>query len=155
MSLGAHRLCLVAVLLAGCASQHARSSNPAPAPAASGRSTHPSSSKLPSLSMVQMMPDSTIEGRASYYSRRFVGHKTASGERYDPNLYTAAHSTFPMGTVLRVTRLPDGPSVQVRVNDRCGCTHGRMLDLSEAAARRLNMLRDGSAPVRVQVVRRP
>ena len=59
-----------------------------------------------------------------------------------------------MGTVLRVTRLPDGPSVQVRVNDRCGCTHGRQLDLSEAAARRLNLLRVGTAPVRIEVLGR-
>ncbi len=94
------------------------------------------------------------EGRASYYGRRFVGRKTASGERYDPRLLTAAHRDLPMGTVIRVTRLPDGPSVQVRVNDRCGCTHGRDLDLSEAAARRLDMLKRGVVPVRIEVLGR-
>jgi len=101
-------------------------------------------------------PGESVEIRASYYSRALVGRKTASGERYDPELFTASHATLPMGTILRVTRLPDGPSVEVRVNDRCGCTHGRQLDLSEAAARRLNILRLGAARVRIEVVgRRP
>ena len=103
-----------------------------------------------------LAPGESIEIRASYYSRAFAGRKTASGESYDPKLLTAAHANLPMGTILRVTRLPGGPSVEVRVNDRCGCTHGRQLDLSEAAARRLDMLRVGVAQVRIEVVgRRP
>jgi rare lipoprotein A len=101
-------------------------------------------------------PGESVEIRASYYSRVLVGHKTASGEPYDPELLTAAHAALPMETILRVTRLPDGPSVEVRVNDRCGCMHGRQLDLSEAAARQLNMLRAGVARVRIEVLgRRP
>jgi rare lipoprotein A len=99
-----------------------------------------------------LSPGQSVEIRASYYSRALVGRKTASGEPYDPRLFTAAHATLPMGTILRVTRLPDGPSVEVRVNDRCGCTHGRQLDLSEAAARRLNLLRVGTALVRIEVL---
>jgi rare lipoprotein A len=101
-------------------------------------------------------PGESVEIRASYYSRALVGRKTASGEAYDPELFTASHATLPMGTILRVTRLPDGPSVEVRVNDRCGCTHGRQLDLSEAAARQLNMLRLGTVKVRIEILdRRP
>ncbi|MGA7743798.1 MAG: septal ring lytic transglycosylase RlpA family protein [Polyangia bacterium] len=101
-------------------------------------------------------PGESVNIRASYYSRALVGRKTASGEPYDPALFTASHATLPMGTILRVTRLPDGPSVEVRVNDRCGCTHGRQLDLSEAAARRLDMLRAGAVKVRIEVLgRRP
>ena len=101
-------------------------------------------------------PGESVEIRASYYSHALVGRKTASGEPYDPALFTASHATLPMGTILRVTRLPDGPSVEVRVNDRCGCTHGRQLDLSEAAARQLNILRVGAAQVRIEVLgRRP
>jgi rare lipoprotein A len=99
-----------------------------------------------------LSPGQSVEIRASYYSRALVGRKTASGEIYDPALFTAAHATIPMGTILRVTRPPDGPSVEVRVNDRCGCTHGRQLDLSEAAARRLNLLRVGTALVRIEVL---
>jgi rare lipoprotein A len=103
-----------------------------------------------------LSPGESVEIRASYYSRAFAGRRTASGEIYDPKLLTAAHANLPMGTILRVTRLPAGPSVEVRVNDRCGCTHGRQLDLSEAAARRLDMLRVGVAPVRIEVLgRRP
>ena len=103
-----------------------------------------------------LSPGESVEIRASYYSRAFAGRKTASGEPYDPKLFTAAHATLPMGTILRVTRLPDGPSIEVRVNDRCACTHGRQLDLSEAAARQLNMLRLGTVKVRIEILdRRP
>jgi rare lipoprotein A len=98
------------------------------------------------------LPGESVEIRASYYSHALVGRKTASGEPYDPELFTASHATLPMGTILRVTRLPNGPSAEVRVNDRCGCRHGRQLDLSEAAARRLNMLRAGAAQVRIEVL---
>jgi rare lipoprotein A len=93
------------------------------------------------------------EGRASYYGRAFDGRKTASGERYDPRLLTAAHRRLPLGTWIRVTR-PGGPSVVVRVNDRCGCSGGRIVDLSLAAARRLDMLRAGVVPVRLEVLAR-
>jgi rare lipoprotein A len=96
------------------------------------------------------------EGHASYYGDGFDGRRTASGERYDPRKLTAAHKTLPLGTRVRVTRTTggvDGPSVEVRVNDRCGCTHGRVIDLSLAAARRLHMLGSGVVPVRIEVLR--
>jgi len=93
------------------------------------------------------------EGRASYYGRGFAGRKTASGERFDPNGMTAAHKTLPFGTRIRVSR-PGGTSVTVRVNDRCGCPGGRIVDLSEAAARRLGMLRAGVVTVRLEVLDR-
>jgi rare lipoprotein A len=93
------------------------------------------------------------EGRASYYGRGFAGRKTASGERYDPNGLTAAHKTLPFGTRIRVSR-PGGPSVTVRVNDRCGCPGGRIVDLSEGAARKLGMLRAGVVSVRLEVLER-
>ena len=91
-------------------------------------------------------------GKASYYGKMFVGRKTASGERYDPNLMTAAHNRLPLGTKVRVTRKDSGVAVTVRVNDRCGCTHGRIIDLSEAAARKLDMIRVGVVKVRIEVV---
>ncbi|HEY2902624.1 MAG TPA: septal ring lytic transglycosylase RlpA family protein [Polyangia bacterium] len=91
-------------------------------------------------------------GKASYYAHALAGHRTASGERYDPSAFTAAHPRLPLGTWIRVTR-PGGPSVDVRINDRCGCA-GHIVDLSEAAARRLEMLRAGSVPVRLEVLRR-
>ena len=94
---------------------------------------------------------SVQEGRASYYGKEFVGKRTASGERYDPKGMTAAHKTLPLGTRVRVTRV-GGPSVIVRVNDRCGCTHGRIIDVSEAAARKLDMMRVGVIPVRLEIL---
>ena len=95
-------------------------------------------------------------GEASYYGAKFDGRRTASGERYDPRKLTAAHKSLPLGTRIRVTRTTggvEGPSVEVRVNDRCGCTHGRVVDLSRAAAQRLHMLNAGVVAVRIEVLR--
>ena len=91
------------------------------------------------------------EGRASYYGRGFAGHKTASGERFDPNAMTAASPSLPFGTRVRVSRT-DGRSVTVRINDRCGCPSGRIVDLSEGAARKLGMLKEGVVTVRMEVL---
>jgi rare lipoprotein A len=94
-------------------------------------------------------------GTASYYGGEFNGRRTASGERYDPRKMTAAHKSLPLGTRIRVTRTSkgkDGKSVEVRVNDRCGCTHGRIVDLSLAAAKQLGMLQAGVVPVRIDVI---
>ena len=89
-------------------------------------------------------------GRASYYGERFRGRRTASGERFDPDALTAAHRTLPFGTRLRVTNLRTGQAVVVRVTDR-GPFHGaRVLDLSKEAARRIGMLRSGTARVRIE-----
>jgi rare lipoprotein A len=93
------------------------------------------------------------EGRASYYGRGFAGHKTASGERFDPNAMTAASPSLPFGTRVRVSRA-NGRSVTVRINDRCGCPGGRIVDLSEGAARKLGMIKEGVVTVRVEVVGR-
>jgi rare lipoprotein A len=99
-------------------------------------------------------PARAQDGRASYYARTFDGHKTASGERYDPERMTAAHPTLPFGTWIRVSR-PEGPSVEVRVNDRCGCGGGRIVDLSQVAARKLGMIRAGVVRVHLEVIARP
>jgi rare lipoprotein A len=93
------------------------------------------------------------EGRASYYGRGFAGRKTASGERFDPNAMTGASPSLPFGTRVRVSR-PNGRSVIVRINDRCGCPGGRIVDLSEGAARKLGMLKEGVVTVRLEVLDR-
>jgi rare lipoprotein A len=101
--------------------------------------------------------DAVETGHASYYGPKFDGRRTASGERYDPRKLTAAHKSLPLGTWIRVTRTSggaDGPSIDVRVNDRCGCTHGRVVDLSQAAAQHLHMLNAGVVPVRIEVLHR-
>lgn len=98
---------------------------------------------------------STLRGEASYYGRAFAGRKTASGETFEPERFTAAHRTLPFGTVLRVTRVGTKAVVYVRVNDRGPFgKKRRILDLSEAAAGELDMLRDGVCDVRVEVLER-
>jgi rare lipoprotein A len=96
-------------------------------------------------------------GEASYYADKFEGRPTASGEPYDPSALTAAHRRLPFGTRVRVTRTEEseGASVVVRINDRGPFAHGRIIDLSEAAARELDMIADGVAPVRLEIVERP
>jgi rare lipoprotein A len=94
----------------------------------------------------------TEEGMATYYSPRLAGHHTANGERYDPARFTAAHPVLPFGTHVEVTRT-DGvvATVVVRINDRCA-GRKKIIDLSEAAARRLDMMRAGLVRVRLRVV---
>ncbi|HPQ41445.1 MAG TPA: septal ring lytic transglycosylase RlpA family protein [bacterium] len=95
----------------------------------------------------------TEVGLASWYGRKFQGGLTASGERYDMYRLTAAHPTLPFGTRVRVTRLENGRSVIVRINDRGPFIAGRIIDLSYQAARDLGMIREGLARVRVEVLR--
>ncbi len=92
-------------------------------------------------------------GIASWYGGHHHGGPTASGERFDKNELTAAHRTLRMGTRVKVTRKKNGRSVIVRINDRGPYSKGRIIDLSEAAARRLDMIDDGVAQVTVEVVK--
>ncbi|ACY15017.1 rare lipoprotein A [Haliangium ochraceum DSM 14365] len=95
-------------------------------------------------------------GRASYYGERYHGRKTASGERFDMNAMTAAHRTLPFGTVVEVINLDNGRRVEVRINDRGPFgRRRRIIDVSRAAARALEMLRAGVVPVEVRVLSRP
>ena len=93
------------------------------------------------------------QGEASYYGHELAGNRTASGERFNPNAFTAAHRTLPLGTRLKVTNVANGRSVIVRVNDRGPFTRGRVLDVSLAAARRIAMIGPGSAKVKLEIVR--
>lgn len=88
-------------------------------------------------------------GMASYYGDAHAGNRTASGERFDPDGMTAAHRSLPFGTRLRVTDPSTGRSVIVRVNDRGPFHKSRILDLSEAAARELGIVRRGRALVQI------
>ena len=79
--------------------------------------------------------------------------RTAAGERFDRRKLTAAHRTLPLGTWVRVTNTRNGRSVEVRINDRGPFGgHGRIIDVSEAAARRLDMIDAGVVPVTVEVL---
>lgn len=89
------------------------------------------------------------EGIASYYGDRYHGRQTASGERFDQRALTAAHRTLPFGTRVRVTHLGNGRETVVRINDRGPFVSGRIIDLSKRAAEELEMVRSGTARVRV------
>ena len=89
------------------------------------------------------------EGIASYYADRYQGRQTASGERFDQQALSAAHPSLPFGTRVRVTHLGNGRETVVRVNDRGPFVRGRIIDLSRRAAEELDMLRSGTAPVRI------
>ena len=92
-------------------------------------------------------------GFASWYGSNFDGKLTASGERFAMGAFTAAHRTLPFGTVLLVTNLVNQRQVRVRVNDRGPYIHGRILDLSFAAAQELEMLHSGTSRIALTVIR--
>ncbi len=89
---------------------------------------------------------------ASYYADKFNGRRTASGEIFNMYGFTAAHKTLPFGTILKVTNLENGKTVNVRVNDRGPFVQGRELDVSKAAAQQLEMTGTGTARVSIEIV---
>lgn len=94
----------------------------------------------------------TETGTASYYADEFNGRKTANGEIYDMNALTAAHPTYPFNTKLKVTNLQNGKNVEVRVNDRMPQFKNRIIDLSFAAAKRIDMINAGIQDVKIEVL---
>ena len=91
--------------------------------------------------------------KASWYGPGFHGQKTANGEVYDQNSFTAAHKSLKFGTLLKITNLKNSKSVVVRINDRGPYIHGRDLDLSKAAALELGMVRKGVAKIKVEEIK--
>jgi len=94
-------------------------------------------------------------GLASWYGRERHGRRTASGEIFDSNQLVAAHRTAPFGTYALVTNLANGRTVQVRINDRGPAVAGRVVDLSYAAARQLDMVHVGVTRVKVEFLTAP
>jgi len=90
----------------------------------------------------------------SYYAGDFHGKKTSNGEAFNMNAMTCASKNLPFDTILKVTNLANGKSVQVRVNDRGPFVPGRTLDLSKAAAIQLDMIKSGTAHVKIEIVKR-
>jgi rare lipoprotein A len=95
-------------------------------------------------------PILTEEGLASWYGPPYAGRKGADGTVYDQNAMTAAHLTLPMGSIVRVTNLANNQSVVVKITDRGPFVHGRIIDLSLAAAKATGVYRAGVAKVRVE-----
>ena len=121
--------------------------SPVPAPTMSV--PIPATASAPGASSVS---EHMLEETSAYYSGRFNGRKTASGQIFDNGALTAAHNTLPFGTRVKVTNVKNNKSVLVRINDRSPTTPGRILDLSRAAASRLGFVRAGLTEVKVEIV---
>ena len=108
----------------------------------------------PAIEPVQPSPEdigtAITGGVASWYGPGFAGRRTASGERFNPSEYTAAHRTLPFGSRVRVSM--NGRSVVVRINDRGPFTAGRVIDLSQAAAEEIGLRRAGSGRVELALL---
>lgn len=121
-------LCLVSLLvLQGCAARHRYTAGPE-------------------------WIDYSEQGKASYYSMKFLLSRTASGELFNNFSYTAAHRTLPFGAKVLVTNIRNGKQVMVRINDRGPYIKGRIIDLTRTAFSRIAELGKGVVDVRIQVV---
>lgn len=136
---------------------------PAPADPETGRTQAPAAAPvaLPAP-LPEPTPDASVapvfsapeqseamQGVATYYANRFNGRRTASGVVYDPSKLTAAHQSLPFGTQVKVVNLANGREVVVTVNDRCRPRGFPFIDLSRAAAARLDFLAKGTAKVSI------
>ena len=95
----------------------------------------------------------TETGIASWYGVPYHGRRTSNGETYDMDKLTAAHKTLAFDTWVEVTNLDNGKKITVRINDRGPFVRGRIIDLSRAAARRIEMIGPGTARVRLKVTK--
>jgi rare lipoprotein A (peptidoglycan hydrolase) len=98
-------------------------------------------------------PLETVKGIASYYADKYNGKQTSNGEIYDMYGLTAAHKTYPFGTIVRITNLSNGKSVKLRINDRMPDYNPRLIDVSYGAAIKLDMLTSGIAEVKLEVLK--
>lgn len=98
-------------------------------------------------------PPTIVEaGLASWYGKKHQGKRTASGEVFDQKKFTAAHRSLPWGSLVKLTNLANGKSVEVRINDRGPFTKGRIIDVSRAAASVLGMVESGVARVQLELL---
>ena len=95
----------------------------------------------------------TLYGQASFYSQKFEGRKTASGQIFKHKKFTAACNTLPLGTFIKVTNLKNGKTVVVQTNDRLHAKTKRLIDLTMAGAKRLGFVASGITKVKVEVLR--
>ena len=116
------------------------------------KNRHPLFVLLLCLAVCWVQAGEVMQGEASYYADSLQGNKTASGEPYDRDALTAAHRTLAFGTLVRVTYLKNGKSVEVRINDRGPYADDRLIDLSGAAAEQIGLVDAGHGEVRVEVI---
>jgi rare lipoprotein A len=119
--------------------------------------TYCNSGNRSSASADSLQVKETRIGLASYYGRAFEGKETASGEIFDKEELVAAHPSYPLGTVARITNLEEGGVVDVRIIDRGptdeNVAEGVIIDLSKGAAQKLGMVKEGRVKVKVEVLR--
>jgi rare lipoprotein A len=108
-----------------------------------------------SIAVVTASGGDEENGLASWYGYPYHGRQAASGEIYNMDQFTAAHRTLPFGTRVRVVSLSNDKAVEVRINDRGPFIDGRIIDLSRAAARTLDLVQPGIMPVRLEVIDNP
>ncbi|WP_279386493.1 septal ring lytic transglycosylase RlpA family protein [Phenylobacterium hankyongense] len=137
--------------LAACATVEPRyATQPAPAPRAQGQKIGKPYQVGGVWYTPKAQPNYDEVGLASWYGPQHQGKPTANGERFDLNRVTAAHKTLPLPSVVEVTNLDNGKRIHVRVNDRGPFVSGRIIDLSQEAARELGFEGRGLAHVRVR-----
>jgi rare lipoprotein A len=145
--LGLFPIGLLALIIYGCAPQVA-SAPPAPAPPPVAYTPPPPPPPAPEH-------HETIVAKASWYGPGFDGHKTATGERFSSSKMTAAAKGLPLGSRVVVTNLSNGRSTTVRINDCGPHRKDRKIDLSKKAASKIGIIHDGTATVKVEVVKKP
>ncbi len=119
---------------------------------ASQRDSNPPSKEIQPPRTVSGRVLLTLQGIVSYYADDFHGKQTSNGETFNMNDLTAAHRTFPFGTKVRVTNLENNKCVTVRVNDRGPFVEGRIMDLSLAAAKEIDLMKSGTVEARLEVL---
>lgn len=148
-------LFLLVALLAGCGEKKRSTARiPTPPPTIASAPTRPAPQPVPPTSRHERVVY-TETGYASWYGPPYHNRKAANGEIYDQDALTAAHRTLPFGSVVRVTNLKSGESVVVTINDRGPFVENRIIDLSRAAAKAVNVWRPGTARVRLDVLETP
>jgi rare lipoprotein A len=157
-------LLTLVVVLAGCGHKPMVVSVP-PAPSVSSPEQQPSEGSIegkPSEAPIVSEDISSdakpllIEtGIASWYGTPYHNRRGSNGEIYDMHAMTAAHRTLPLGSIVRVTCIENGESAVVRITDRGPFIEGRIIDLSQAAAQKIGLVRKGTAPVRIEVLKSP
>jgi rare lipoprotein A len=142
-----------ALLLTGCGEKK-RARVQVPPPPTISATTPAESARLPEISP-KAKPIWVETGMASWYGAPYHNRRAANGETYDMNAFTAAHRTLPLNSVVRVRNLKTGSSALVRITDRGPFVENRVIDLSAAAAKALDVWRQGTALVKVEVLQAP
>ena len=141
------------LLVAGCGHRQQRAYTPPPPPPATAQSAQP---EFPNEEEAPLgKPIYTEVGMASWYGTVYDKRHAADGSVYDQDGMSAAHRTLPLGTLIRVTNLANGKSAMMRVTDRGPFIPGRLIDLSQGAAKKLGMWRAGVAKVRIDAYEAP